>query len=230
MSHRDLRTSIDTQGKGRHSTQTGPQITNNTHNNMVLTKNGLVYYTLQKHRRKTKSRTNQGQQKLRTYFDITEGTTGKRTETVPLDIEDQTYNRHFHSRHGDKLNITVSDNTFRLVSNNVNGLNLTNEGAHLIEEITVLKEIGASAIAMQETNTNWNKNNMYDRVKKLFTRAWNNTKLQTSNYKENTRTAYQIGGTALCVTGKYVSKVCDLGSNHMGCWSWVTIKEKKTRK
>jgi hypothetical protein len=65
-----------------------------------------------KHRRKTKSRTNQGQQKLRTYFDITEGTTEKRTETEPQDIEDQTYNRHFHSRHGDKLNITVSDNTF----------------------------------------------------------------------------------------------------------------------
>eukprot|EP00957_Ditylum_brightwellii_P168631 12834815-Ditylum_brightwellii.AAC.1 len=41
MSHRDSRTSIDTQEKGRCSTQTGPQITNNTHNNMVLTKNGL---------------------------------------------------------------------------------------------------------------------------------------------------------------------------------------------
>eukprot|EP00957_Ditylum_brightwellii_P045082 3419209-Ditylum_brightwellii.AAC.1 len=83
MSHRDSGTSIDTQGKGRHSTQTGLQITNNTRNNMVLTKNGLVYYSLKKnkHRRKTKSRTNQGQQKLKTYFDITEGTTGKRTET-----------------------------------------------------------------------------------------------------------------------------------------------------
>eukprot|EP00957_Ditylum_brightwellii_P189420 14417603-Ditylum_brightwellii.AAC.1 len=71
---------------------------------------------------------------------------------------------------------------------------------------------------------------MYDRVKKLFTCAWNNTKLQTSNYKENTRTEYQNGGTALCVTRKYVSRVCDLGSDHMGRWSWVTIKGEKDRK
>eukprot|EP00957_Ditylum_brightwellii_P058654 4448458-Ditylum_brightwellii.AAC.1 len=34
MSHRDSRRSIDTQGKGRHSTQMGLQIANNTHNNM----------------------------------------------------------------------------------------------------------------------------------------------------------------------------------------------------
>jgi hypothetical protein len=83
---------------------------------------------------------------------------------------------------------------------------------------------------MQETNTNWNKNNTYDRAKKLFTCAWNNTKLQTSNYKENTRTEYQSSGTALCVTGKYVSKVCYSGFDHMGRWSWVTINGKKRGK
>eukprot|EP00957_Ditylum_brightwellii_P013601 1025952-Ditylum_brightwellii.AAC.1 len=71
---------------------------------------------------------------------------------------------------------------------------------------------------------------MYDRARKLFTRAWNNIKLQTSNYKENTRTAYQSGSTELCLTGKYVSKVCDSGSNHMGRRSWVTIKGGKDRK
>jgi hypothetical protein len=53
MSHRDSGTSIDTQGKGRRSTQMGLQITNNTHNNMVLTKNGLVYYSLKN--KKTKN-------------------------------------------------------------------------------------------------------------------------------------------------------------------------------
>ena len=52
MSHRDSGTSIDTQGKGRRSTQTGLQITNNTHNNMVLTKNGLVYYSLKNKKNK----------------------------------------------------------------------------------------------------------------------------------------------------------------------------------
>eukprot|EP00957_Ditylum_brightwellii_P003376 255992-Ditylum_brightwellii.AAC.1 len=83
---------------------------------------------------------------------------------------------------------------------------------------------------MQETNINWKKNNAYDRVRKLFTRAWNNIKLQTSKYKENTRTTYQSGGTALGLTGKHVSKVCDSGSNHMGRWSWITIKGEKSQK
>eukprot|EP00957_Ditylum_brightwellii_P161699 12311064-Ditylum_brightwellii.AAC.1 len=38
---------------------------------------------------------------------------------------------------------------------------------------------------------------------------------------------YQSRGTALGLTRKYVSKVCDSGSDQMGCWSWITIKGKK---
>ena len=41
---------------------------------------------------------------------------------------------------------------------------------------------------------------------------------------------YQSGGRALRLTGKYVSKVCDSGSNQMGRWSWITIKGKKDQK
>eukprot|EP00957_Ditylum_brightwellii_P148795 11327869-Ditylum_brightwellii.AAC.2 len=38
---------------------------------------------------------------------------------------------------------------------------------------------------------------------------------------------YQSIGIALGLTGKYVSKVCDSGSDQMGSWSWITIKGKK---
>ena len=71
MSHRDSGTSIDTQGKGRRSTQTGLQIANNTHNNMVLTKNGLVYYTLkntQKTQKENKIESNSRTRKIKDLF------------------------------------------------------------------------------------------------------------------------------------------------------------------
>eukprot|EP00957_Ditylum_brightwellii_P122130 9314115-Ditylum_brightwellii.AAC.1 len=65
MIHRDSRTSIDTQGKGRRNTQAGPQMTNNMHNNMVLPKSGLVYYTLKNTKTKTNTEGRQNREQLK---------------------------------------------------------------------------------------------------------------------------------------------------------------------
>ena len=40
-------------------------MTNNTHNNMVLTKNGLVYYTLKKTKTKKNTERKQNQEQLK---------------------------------------------------------------------------------------------------------------------------------------------------------------------
>eukprot|EP00957_Ditylum_brightwellii_P198819 15154417-Ditylum_brightwellii.AAC.1 len=42
--------------------------------------------------------------------------------------------------------------------------------------------------------------------------------------------AYQSGGTATLVYDKWVSHVCDSGSDVLGRWSYVTLKGKKGRK
>eukprot|EP00957_Ditylum_brightwellii_P190106 14472190-Ditylum_brightwellii.AAC.1 len=50
------------------------------------------------------------------------------------------------------------------------------------------------------------------------------------NSPEHTYTAYQPGGAAMLVYDKWVSHVCDSGSDVLGQWSYVTLKGGNGRK
>eukprot|EP00957_Ditylum_brightwellii_P101223 7713766-Ditylum_brightwellii.AAC.1 len=107
---------------------------------------------------------------------------------------------------------------------------MENEGGELLEELTVLKELQVAAACFQETNRNWKQVEVYNAIKKVFSKAWRKNKLITSNSPEQTPTAYHPGGTASVVFDKWVSQVCNSGSDTLGQWSYTTLNRKQGRK
>eukprot|EP00957_Ditylum_brightwellii_P039800 3013512-Ditylum_brightwellii.AAC.1 len=103
---------------------------------------------------------------------------------------------------------------------------MENEGGELLEELTVLKEMQVAAACFQETNRNWKRVGACNAIKKVFSKVWRKNKLVTSNSPERTSTAYQPEGTAAVVFDKWVSQVCNSGSNTLGRWSYTTLKGK----
>jgi hypothetical protein len=159
-------------------------------------------------------------------------------DTLMLDESNEAYLRAQNGfpiegitcRGGDNVVINDLRSTFRFLSNNINGFVMKNEGGELLEELTVLKELQASAACFQETNKNWKRVGVYGAVKKVFSNVWRKNKLVTSSSGERTSTAYQPGGTASAVFDKWVSQVCASGSDSLGRWSYLTLKGKQSRK
>ena len=83
---------------------------------------------------------------------------------------------------------------------------------------------------MTETNTNWNIPGVYEDIKRKLNKVWKRNKLTTSNSYERTKTKYQPGGTATLITSKSVQRISNAGSDHLGRWSYVTLKGKNGRK
>eukprot|EP00957_Ditylum_brightwellii_P208890 15359416-Ditylum_brightwellii.AAC.1 len=77
---------------------------------------------------------------------------------------------------------------------------------------------------------NWKQIGIYDKVKKIVNKVWRKNKLTISNSPERTKTEFQLGGTAILITDKWVRHVCHSGSNRLGSWSIVTIKGKLDRR
>eukprot|EP00957_Ditylum_brightwellii_P197632 15056328-Ditylum_brightwellii.AAC.1 len=116
------------------------------------------------------------------------------------------------------LNIHIFCN----LCHNVNGIQLSSNNNELVEELTVLKELGFSQINLIKTNTNWSKGNAYDLAKHALREVWTKNKLITRNYKERTELLYQPGGTATMVLYRWVSMVKASGKDAAGRWLWVT--------
>eukprot|EP00957_Ditylum_brightwellii_P117623 8971482-Ditylum_brightwellii.AAC.1 len=74
---------------------------------------------------------------------------------------------------------------------------------------------------VNETNKNWQQTGVYDQVKQVINKVWQQNKLKTSNSKERTSSNFQPGGIATLVTGKWTSYVCNSGKDEAGRWSFV---------
>eukprot|EP00957_Ditylum_brightwellii_P133448 10174400-Ditylum_brightwellii.AAC.1 len=138
-------------------------------------------------------------------------------------------NNEIGIRHGDKLNIDIADTVFCNLSHNVNGLQLSSTSNELVEELTVLKELGFSQLNLIITNINRSQGNTYDLAKCALRKVWSKNKLITSNYREGTESLYQPGGTVTVVLDRWVSMVNDSGKDTAGRWSWATYGGPQTR-
>eukprot|EP00957_Ditylum_brightwellii_P075530 5740985-Ditylum_brightwellii.AAC.1 len=75
------------------------------------------------------------------------------------------HNSNIQCRHGNNLDLMVSDKAFRMYFQNYNGISLHNNGVEFLDELTVLKEIGTSLIEGAESNINWDKGNTWEEAK-----------------------------------------------------------------
>eukprot|EP00957_Ditylum_brightwellii_P080652 6134163-Ditylum_brightwellii.AAC.1 len=84
------------------------------------------------------------------------------------------------SRGSDRIELNIN-NTFRILTNNVNGFNTINEGGELLDELTIIKELNFSAGCFQETNKNWHQCGVYKKIKAIQQSL---VKKQTRNFKQ----------------------------------------------
>eukprot|EP00957_Ditylum_brightwellii_P058802 4458011-Ditylum_brightwellii.AAC.1 len=110
---------------------------------------------------------------------------------------------------------------------NFNGINLNNDGAEFWDELTVLKELGASLIGDAEPNVNWKRGNLFKKAKERIRQVWNEQKFVTSNISEHTKSDFQPGGTFTIATGKWAGHTFSSGKDPLREWSWITLQGKR---
>ena len=120
---------------------------------------------------------------------------------------------------------------FRIVLQNPNGLKIQNSLAEFALGNKICHSLGAGAIALTETNINWNQTFQLHRVSTAIRDLWETTSFQPSQHPEAFRSQLQRGGTLQIITDRWVSRIQSKGINPygLGRWSYTTLKGKGSK-
>jgi hypothetical protein len=154
------------------------------------------------------------------------GGVANRRSSNPLPDQDQ-------APFGDPL----QDNTgtkFRIVLWNLGGfpVSRTSGKSKVIEE--AIRELGADAICLTETNVNWNKVDIHNRLHERFLGWWQKLSINIAHYatlppkKMSATTPLQFGGVALLSINDGAARVIAKGQDAtgLGRWAWTQYQGK----
>jgi hypothetical protein len=98
--------------------------------------------------------------------------------------------------------------------------------------IKTCHSIGAAAICLTETNTNWNQPYQLGKLSKAICNIWSTTSTQASQHPELFHSPNQRGGTLEIITDQWVSRVQAKGIDPygLGRWSYITLAGKGNKK
>jgi hypothetical protein len=147
------------------------------------------------------------------------------------------YNTHFSSSSlidswGDTLEPINTWDTFRVLLQNPNGLQLRRSVPLLRQDAQVCHDYGAAVIALPETNVNWSCPSQHHILSSSIKQIWPASTYQTSRASEVFVSTYQPGGTATIICSHRTSRVIQKGEDPwgLGRWSFITLKGKENSK
>eukprot|EP00957_Ditylum_brightwellii_P051109 3875079-Ditylum_brightwellii.AAC.2 len=129
----------------------------------------------------------------------------------------------------------VNDGIFCCYFQNFNGINLNNNGAEFLDELAVLKELGASLIGSAEPNVNWKRGNLFKKAKEII-RKWAGHTCSTGEDPLGRWSWITLQGKQKrLVTFLTAYQVCDNNLANKGpstCWmqQWGGLKKKGVTK
>ena len=106
---------------------------------------------------------------------------------------------------GDRLTTKPNEN-LRILSLNINGLDL-GKGEHSLLQLCLnLQDKGVDLLCLTETNVNWKRQHLVQRFSSTLKKAWINQKISicTSDSSLSWNSNYKPGGTAIIALGKYL--------------------------
>jgi Reverse transcriptase (RNA-dependent DNA polymerase) len=131
----------------------------------------------------------------------------------------------------------IQDNTgkkFRIVLWNSGGFPVSRQSgkSKVIEE--AIRSLEADVICLTETNVNWNKVTVHNRLHERFLGWWQKSSLNIAHYalspakQLSDTSAHQYGGVALCSVNDGAARVVASGqdSTGLGRWAWTQYQGK----
>lgn len=85
-------------------------------------------------------------------------------------------------------------------------------------------------VGFAETNTNWTQSDAKAVVDMHLRLGFGHARMATSSSGLRSNTMYQAGGTMTAVLGKWCGRKMDVGSDEVGCYSWIRLRGRKGRK
>ena len=118
-----------------------------------------------------------------------------------------------------------SEQSFRVIFQNVNGLETYNDFADVHALCNLFLHQEADAIGLAETNLNWDVNMNFRKTNKIIRRYWKQVCMTTSLCSDPINKSYIPGGTCSIVTGPAISRVASKGQDpwNMGRFSFIKL-------
>ncbi len=133
---------------------------------------------------------------------------------------------------GHSLPVIDPSKVFRVFLQNPNGLSLKYKNFPLQNDFYISHDYRAPILSLPETNVNWNLTYQSSIFMSLLHNTWRTSAYSFSKALKDFLSQYQPGGTATIVCNDWVSRVFDIGEDHLalGWWSFVTLQGKGQKK
>jgi len=133
---------------------------------------------------------------------------------------------------GDPVAIDQHQNTFRILSRNINTLSPADDFIDWKAAAQALAEYSVTLVCFQETNLQWTTP-ITDCITQIFRNLPpKQAKVATSNSTETMPSNYQPGGTCTALLGPWISsaKLSGKDASGMGRWSFIEMEGKEARR
>ena len=124
---------------------------------------------------------------------------------------------------------TVPPGSRRVVFQNRNGIELSDGGIELTEDLRFLGKANVSVLGWAESNLNWRQSDTYYAFRTFLRRVWSSVKFSVSSSGETTAGRYQPGGTITIANQEWAGRVVSSGNDPLGRWSYVSIVGKRVQ-
>jgi hypothetical protein len=127
--------------------------------------------------------------------------------------------------HGD--DIMESDDYTKILFHNINGMK---ETTHWYQIMTTMKETQTDIFGFAEINRSLNRG-YRNEWQEITRRVFYHSRMSHSESNIQMESAYKPGGTMTTITGKWQSRVTEVGqdSKGLGRWSYMIISSKKNQ-
>ena len=122
--------------------------------------------------------------------------------------------------------------TFRLLSQNVNGISPSNEFVKWKEILQSLVTHNIDTACFSETNIEWRHPTATSRIPALTKRFFQHSRLSTTTSSIKFDRIYKPGGAATLITNEWTGRIlnCDADHSGLGRWTTTTMTGKRHRK
>jgi endonuclease/exonuclease/phosphatase family metal-dependent hydrolase len=120
---------------------------------------------------------------------------------------------------------TLDDGLFRVLSNNINGSQMSQRGFDVAPDIDVTDDLGGDVSALQETKKPWNaaNRNKYNQQTQLKWPQGVRNVFSSAPWAYDEKD-FMAGGTLLSLHGKVSGRVIEAEGDSLGRFCWATLR------
>lgn len=124
------------------------------------------------------------------------------------------------------------DKIFRVLMQNPRGLKLGGDQLNTQYSLAICHSMGAGALCLPETTTNWGHRSSHEILKGLLRKTWKHSSYSISYTKEEFKGLTQPGGTANIIAENWTSRVMEKGTDPygLGRWSYAVLRGSARKK